>query len=396
VLDVLLIDSHLQTKAILAFYLAAVTVAVLMTQQVFSAVLQAIGRFDWFSHITTFFSTILSVGNLILVLAGGGALVLLWWNLALTIGGTAAFYFATKRVLPEARFRLRFRRETLWLVTKFSGGVVAYQIFANLWLLFERSYLTRRLGTESLTFYAVPMALAIYLQVFINSLVLVLMPLVSEIGADTNKTRLIAIYERATKYVGLIVVFACIALIIGSRRFLSLWLGEEFAHRSSDILIFHVLTFGAMAFGAVIWQMNEGLGFTNRNAWLVLFWAVSGVGLMLWLTPLYGLAGAAAARTAGVVTTLPIIILLIELKTFGKILWKFWGKILFGLIIAGGAGGAVQYFILISLPANWIGLLSAIFAGGLVFLAFLFLTRYFSLEEGRWLRQFAVRALATN
>lgn len=396
VLDVLRIDSHLQAKAVLAFYLAAATVAVLMTQQVFSAVLQAIGRFDWFSHLTTFFSTILSVGNLVLVLAGGETVILLWWNLILTVGGAAAFYFATKKLLPEARFSWRFRRATLWQVTGFSSGIVAYQLLANLWLLFERSYLTRKLGTESLTFYAVPMTLAIYLQVFVNSLVLVLMPLVSEIGVNPNHERLLAIYERASKYVGLIVVFAVVAIIIGSRQFLGLWLGEEFAIRSSDVLFFHLLTFGSMAFGAVVWQTNEGLGFTNRNAWLVLFWTVSGVGLLLWLTPLYGLAGAAAARAFGVVITLPIIIWVVELKTFKKILWKFWRKTLFGLIIAGAAGGGAQYFLLKGLPFGWIGLFLATATGGIVFLGCLFLTGFFSIEEGRWLRQFAVRALATN
>ena len=390
--DVLLIESHLQAKAILAFYLAAATVTFLMTQQVFSAVLQAIGRFDWFSHITTLMSTIFSIGNLIIVFGGGDTLILLWWNLAVTILGVGAFYLAQKRLLPKAKFGFRFRFEILKLVTKFSGGVIAYQILANIWLLLERSFLTRTLGTQSLTFYAVPMTVAIYLQVFINSLVLVLMPLVSEIGAGPNNERLLTIYQRATKSVGLIVVFACIALIISSRRFLALWLGDEFAVRSGDILVFHVLTFGAMAFGTVVWQINEGLGFTTRNAWLVLFWTISGICLLLWLTPRYGLMGAAAARAFGVVITLPLIILLVEWKTFEKILWGFWQKTLFGLVVAGGAGGAAQYLMLKNLPANWFGLIAATSAAGLIYLAVLFLTGFFSIEEGRWLRSFANRA----
>ena len=390
--NVLLIENHLETKAVFAFYLAAATIIALMTQQVFSAVLQAIGRFDWFSHITTIFSTLLSVGNLILVLNGGDAIILLWWNFALTVGGAAAFFFTIRKLLPEATFRWHFRWETFWLVTRFSSGIVSCQILANIWLLTERSYLTRTLGTESLTFYAVPMTLAIYLQVFINSLVLVLMPLVSEIGAVADKERLLIIYERASKYVGLIVVFACLALIIGSRRFLSLWLGDEFAVRSGDVLIFHVLAFGAMAFGLVVWQMNEGLGFTARNAWLVLIWAVSGVGLLILLAPRYGLAGAAAARAFGIVITLPLIIFVVELKTFEKILWSFWGKTLLGLVIAGAASGAAQYFLLRNLPPNWFGLILATFIAGLSYLACLFLTGFFSAEEGRWLRRFAVRA----
>lgn len=394
--DVLLIENQLQSKAVFGFYIAAATIAMLMLQQVFSAVLQAVGRFDWFSHLTTASSTVLSVGNLILVFAGGDALGLLWWNLFITILGAAVFYWAAKKLLPEARFSIRFRGETLRQVAGFSAGVIGYQIFGNLLLLFERSYITRTLGTESLTFYVVPMTLAMYIHVFVISLAMVLMPLTSEIQARKDKERLLAIYERATKYICLVAVFVCLSLIIGSQTFLSLWLGADFAEKSASVLAFHVLTFSGMALGIVVWQMSEGLGFPSRNAWLTLVWLVVGAGLMFLLTPQFGLAGAAAARAAGVVLTLPIFIGLIERLSFGKILLAFWQKTLFALILAGAAAGAAEYFLLEKLPLGWLGFLFSMIIGGTIFLGILFLTGFFTPEEKIWLRRFAARAVITE
>lgn len=392
VVDVLLIENQLQAKAVVGFYIAAVTIAFVMMQQIFSAVLQAVGRFDWFSHITTIFSTLLSAGNLVLVLFGGDAITLLWWNLGTTAASVLAFYVAARRLLPEARFGFKFSREIFRLVANFSVGVIGYQIFGNLLLLFERSFITRTLGTESLTFYVVPMTLAMYIHVFMISVSLALMPLTSEIEAGKDATRLLAIYERATKYVWLIVFFVVLSLSIGSSAFLTLWLGADFAARAGSILTFHSITFGSMSLLVIAWQITEGLGKPSRNAWLVFVWAVLGAGLMFVLTPQFGLSGAAAARAASVGLSVPFFVGLIERATFGKIQFEFWLKTLPLLILATAASGAAEYFLLERLPFGWFGLTAVMFAGGLIYLAILFLIGFFSAEERIWIRQFAARA----
>lgn len=394
--DVLLIEDDLQGKAVIGFYIAAVTIALFLLQQVFIAVLQAVGRFDWFSHITTIFGVVLSVGNVLIVFLKGDVIALLGWNLTVVALSVTVFYFTARKFLPEARFRFTFHRQTLWNVVRFSAVIVCYQILTNVWLLVERSWITRTLGTENLTFYAVPMTLAMYILAFVISLALVLMPLTSEAAARQDNERLLAIYERATKYIWLVVCFVCLSLIIGSKVFLGLWLGADFAGQAATVLCFHVLTFGSMSLGIVVWQMTEGLNFPGRNAWLAFFWVVSGIVLLALVMPRYGLTGAAAARAAGVVLSLPVYILLIERATFGKINWSLWQKIVFSLVPASAASAATMYFLFEKLPIGWLTFISVVFAGGLVYLGVLFLARFFTLEEQRWLRQFVSRAITAN
>lgn len=397
VIDVLMIEAHLQDKAISAFYLAAAIIVAVTLQQIFSAVLQAVGRFDWFSYVTTVYSTILSFGNLILVWRGGDTLILLWWNLLITIAGTVVFAGLARWSLPEADLSFRVSSKTLRLIARYSLGIVGYQISGSVWLLFERSWITRRLGTENLTFYVLPMSLAILILTLLSSVSLALMPLVSDVaGRPDAVARLLSIYQRATKYIGFIVVFIGVSLNVGGHAFFTLWLGAEYAERSGLILIFHVLTFGMMSLGVVVWNLNEGLGQTGRNGLMGLLWLVLGVCLIIILTPQFGLNGVAAARTGAVFLTTPISILVAEKLIFGKVLWRFWSFNLAAFLAAGLISGSVEYLLLKNLPLNWLTLTAAVTVAGAVFLGTMILIRFFTAEELNWLRQFTSKATLIN
>jgi O-antigen/teichoic acid export membrane protein len=394
--DVLLIDAGLKAKAVWGFYIAAGTILLLVLQQFFTAVLQAVNRFDWFSHLTTVFSTVLSAGNLILSLAGGDAVALLWWNLIITAIGAIGFYAAARRALPKAKFGFRFGGDAWRLVWRFSAGVVGYQISGNLLLLFERVLITRRFGTESLTFYVVPMMLTIYIHVFMISLSLALMPLASETQALDNVDRLLSVYKRATKYIWVIALFACVSFSICGEAFFRLWLGAEFAARSGWIVVFHAWTFGSMSLSLAAFQITEGVGKPSRNAWLMFFWTAAGAGLMSALIPVYGLVGVAAGRSVPVVVSVPFFVCLIERAIFGKIQTEFWRKTLLLLVPAAAVAGLFEYFLLALLSPSWLSLAAATAAGGLIYLTILILTNFFPSEERNRLKQFARRALAAQ
>ena len=151
--------------------------------------------------------------------------------------------------------------------------MIGYQILANVLLLFERGWITRQLGAESLTYYVVPMILGLYIHSFISSLMLVIFPLASEL--KDKKERLLKLYTKATKIVVFLVVFMATTLIVQSKFFLTLWMGAEFAEKSAVLLVFHTITFGLLAILTVSWQMTEGLGYPNYNFKIfrsVLFW----------------------------------------------------------------------------------------------------------------------------
>ncbi|MCU1288435.1 MAG: polysaccharide biosynthesis protein [Acidobacteria bacterium] len=218
VTDVFEIETAAQNKAIYGLYLASLIIFISMLSQVFSAVMQGIHRFDVYSKIYNFNSFALLAGNLILALYGYGLLTLLVWNVVVSFLSCVIFAVYAKRLLPEFGISLKFGREILQTVLKYSSGIIGYQVLSNLLLLFERGWVTRKLGAESLTYYVVPMSLSLYIHGFVSSLLLVVFPLASEMKNDTEK--LLRLYTKATKIVCMTVVFLATSLIVESYYFL--------------------------------------------------------------------------------------------------------------------------------------------------------------------------------
>lgn len=392
-IDLLQVEVELQEKTIISFYLAAICVWLTMLGQVFSAVIQAVRRFDLFSHITTVVNFLLVAGNLILALNGFNVTAILVWNVVTTFISCLLFYITARKVLPEARLSFKFQGETLKLVTKYSAGVTAYQVFANLLLLFERGWITRTLGADALTFYAVPMTIAIYIHAFVTSLTLVLFPLTSELYAQKATETLRLLYLSSTKIIIALVVFMSLTLAIGSREFLFNWVGADFAEKSSQVMILQIAVFGLLACLIISWQLMEGIGFPAYNAILTFIWLVVTVSLMIFWTENHDLSGAAWARLFGVVVV-PFSILFVEYKVFGKVQSAFWIKILFSLIIAGSLAGGIEYLILRNLPVNWLTLLLSFSASGIVYIFGLLVTKFFNFEEKQRLTGFIRKAIA--
>jgi O-antigen/teichoic acid export membrane protein len=395
VADVLQIDANLQAKATIAFYLGAAALVSWMTGQVFASVLQALNRFDLFSLIAVSANAAFTIVNIVLVLGGFGLIALLWWTVAINVASGVIYFAVARKLLPEFRLSLFPSGAALRLVGTFSAGVVAYQIISNAIVLFERSWITRSLGAKTLTYYVVPMMLAAFIHSFISSFTVVLLPLTSEVAAQENKIRLQEIYMRTTKYICLIVAFIGVTMAVTSREFLNLWLGAEFAERSTWIFVFHIFHFSLLSLAVIAWQMSDGLGFPERNAWLALALLSITAPIMIWLTPEFGATGAAAAKAASVLTV-PIFVLLLEKAVFDRVLWRFWGENLIKLFVAGSLCGAAGHFALINLPLNWFGLIFAAFFGGLIFLAAVLAIKYLNREERLWCESFMKRLISVR
>lgn len=367
-----------QEKTVYALYLAALTIFFLMLSQVFNAILQGIHRFDVYAKIYNANNILLISGNLALALAGFGLLPLLTWNLSLTIISAIVSALAAKRLLPEFSLKPNFRRETLNLVFSYSSGVIAYQILANLLLLFERGWITGKLGAESLTFYVVPMMLALYIHGFIASLVLVIFPLASELKDE--KEKLLRLYQKATKIVAFLAIFLGASLIVEGKLFLTLWIGADFAERSATLLILHTVTFTLLAIEIVAWQMTEGLGYPKYNFYLFVICFIISICGMIGLIGDYGNFGVALARTVGF-GTLFLSIFYVEKRFFGKIQVGFWLKLFAILAVSTFLAVLVEYFLTAKLGVSWISLIVSGLAGGAAYCLTAWLLGFVSEDE---------------
>lgn len=388
VTDVFLIEASDRAKTVHSFYIASGIIFFLMLNQVFNAVLQGIHRFDIYSNIYNFFNILLLLGNLFLALYGFGLLSLLGWNLAVTAMMGTGFLISAKKFLPEFGINFRTSLETIRKVLQFSAGIIGYQILANILLLFERGWITRRLGAESLTYYVVPFTLALYILTFIGSLILVVFPLASEL--KDNRDKLLRLYFKASKIVVFFVVFIGLTLIVQSRFFLTLWMGENFAGQSWDLLIFHTLTFGLTAIASVSWQMTDGLGYPLYNAFVFSICLLISSLSMIYLTDSLGNTGIALGRLIGYATIF-LSVFYVEKWIFGKIQVSFWLKMAAILILPAVLAASVEKLIIEQLPVNWFTFIVSVGAGGICYCAVLFFMGFITEDEKLILKKIAGR-----
>ena len=384
VTQVFLIDPLLVDRSVIAMYLAAVIILLTMLSQIFYAVLQGVQRFDVYSKILTANSVALIGGNLVLAFLGYGLLALLVWNLVTLSIFCLLYGIAAKRMLPGLSLRFQIERKTLKLVISFSAGIVGYQLLANILLLFERSWITQRLGSESLTFYVVPMSLGLILHGFISSLVIVIFPLASELTHEREK--LLKLYLKATKMVSVLVVFVVLSLIVQRDVFLHLWMGDDFARNSSELLVLHMICFGLMSIMTISWQMTEGLGHPRFIAASTGVCSLIGVILLTIIVDPYGNMGAAAARLIafGLIFTT---IFVIERMFFSKVQTRFWLRLTGNLGAAAIAAALAEYLVMSRTGVEWVGLATSVLIGGLAYCCVLWLLDFISADEKLLLKQ---------
>jgi O-antigen/teichoic acid export membrane protein len=386
--EVLWIRGDLRNDAVIGVYLASATVLTTAAAQTFILLLQGLHRFDRYFLLANFTSVSFSVGGLVLALLGFGFVSILIWNLATwVIAGIAAFFFA-KMALPRFTFTLRIPREIWHLVIRYAAGIVGYQLFGNVLLLFERGWVTRYFGPEAVAFYNVPMILAMYVHAFVAALVVSIFPTLNELLAEPKK--LLQLYRHSTKLVLWMVVFATVTAAVAGRAFLTVYLkNPAFAEMSSGLLAIHTVTFSILALNTIAWHMAEGFRASSINAYVTLAWMVTGIALIVLLSPHWSITGVGVARLIGVLPFLPMI-LIVERRFLGGIGWSFWGSALSRLAAAGILAAGVEWLVLGAFGVNWPSIIAAFTSGGLMYLAVSLLTKYVSTDElaglGRYIR----------
>lgn len=386
---VLEIDADSQSKSVVALYLASLIIFVSMVNQIFNSILQGIQRFDIYSKIFNLNNLVILSGNLFLAISGYKLISLFVWNLFVTCISCVIFAVYAKKLVPEFKLRFKFVPETLKLILKYSSSVIAYQIASNFLLLFERGWITRQLGVKNLTYYVVPMVLAIYIHSFVSSLILFIFPLASEL--KNEKEKLLRLYTKTTKVVMTIVAFCGTTLAVESRFFLTLWMGGEFAEKAWLLLVIHTITFSSVAILAVSWQMVDGLGYPNYNFKLFMICFIINVCLIVWLTDSLGNVGIALGRLAGF-GTIFFSVFYIEKWFFDKIQTGFWLQAVGVLTVASVLAALTERFIIQTFSLDWRTFIGASVCGGVVYCLTVWALGFISEDEKLLIKRVLARS----
>ncbi len=383
--NVFQIQPEYQYEAKISLCLAGIALLFILVTQLFGMILQSLHRFDLFSSVSTIITFLIPLGNVILVLLKRGVVSLFVWNVFLMLINLIAYLWLSRKLLPETKITTKFSGGLVWEIVKYSGGVITYQALGNVLVVFERICITRINGQEELSYYVVPMTIALSLHGFVFSLVLVLFPMTTEANASKDTARLEKLYTRALKLLNVLVVFMVITLCVLSRELLTVWMGEAFAAHSTTNMILLTISFGIVAVGIVSVMLADSLGRPWLNVLLLSGWVVIAIPLMIFLAPKFGSVGVGYARFFSIVFTLPVYGFLIERLIFGKYLLGFWLKSILLLGLCGSVAGLVQYFLIARLSLSWFTVGITVFISGIIFLCSLFIIPYFDSEEKSWM-----------
>ena len=380
------IEESLRGEALSAVYLSAFIIFAFIWGQVFSAVLQGLNRIDVYSKVQNVTSFLMVGGSISIALAGYGLMELLYWNLATTTLSAFLSAVSSYRLMPELGFSLRTDSEAFRKVILFSAPVVGYQIMANIVLLFERGWITAKLGSEALTYYVVPMTPGMLLHGFAFSAMITLFPVVSALD---DRTQLLALYRKVSKTICFVVVFVVASLIALNQPILALWVGPDFASQSGTLLILHSITFGILAIAVIAYQLADGVGFPSFGFWATLFVLLISLPLMLVLIP-FGNIGIAVARLAAFSVMIPGVVLL-ERRVFGQVQKRFWLESGIRLLAAGVAAGFAEMLIRNFLSDAWWSLGLEFAAGGAIYCLVLFALGFVDDEEREFINSVRAR-----
>ncbi|MBU4533948.1 MAG: flippase [Firmicutes bacterium] len=313
---ILNIPQELIGEARLSFYLLAPSIPVVLVAGSFRGVLEAAQRFDLVNAVRVPFS----IASFLLPLVG----VLLGWGLPgiialLVVSRCLAMliqYWLCTRVFPSFKGRPRFKRAELGVLLGFGGWITVTSTVGPIFAHLEHFLITSFLSIGALPFYAVPYKIVSQVVILPASMAMTIFPAFSYAGID-NYEKVKELFSRPFKYLLFGIVPIIVIFVAFASEILELWLGGEFAQKSTIILQILAIVFFFHAFAHIPLAAIQGLGRPDLKAKLDLVMLPIFVVLCLWFIPTLGLVGAALAKL--LVTVIDVLYLSWMVKSLTKL-----------------------------------------------------------------------------
>jgi O-antigen/teichoic acid export membrane protein len=282
------------TTARVTALLVSATVAQTFVFNVFVGVVNGLQKFYLVARLGIFFTVARGVLMFALLKVGFGLVTLAFIQFASTLVWNLMIYRTARRELPYVSIRL-VRPTRVEALKLFHYG--KYVLVSNIGdkLVFATAAIV--IGTfqpiAALTFYAIAGTLIEQFRTFVASMGAILNPLSSDLEARKESRRLGLVVLTGAKAAMLIGLPVCIGFILLGRRFISLWMGPEYAKQAGDVLAVlatgHLVGLPYYTISAVLY----GLGRHRIIAWSRVFEGVVNLVLSVILVQRYGVLGVA-------------------------------------------------------------------------------------------------------
>lgn len=377
----------LQSDAVMALRLGALSFGINLVMGVFSAVPRALQRFDIVNVLNVVVGTLQIVGTVILLALGMGLVSIVAWGCLLSGGSLIIYVVVAKRLLP-LRLRPHFDAQKFKELFKFSGYVMASNFTGVAASQSEKLILGGLAPIAQVTYYAVPFNLASRVLALIPSnLFAVLFPAFSAMGATETQETIRQAYSRAFRFIFVAVAPISILMGVFGADLLRLWIDDDMARFGGPVLMALSL---AVLINAPAWvsvTIGQSLG---RPALIAAAQVIHLAALIISgviLVPLHGAFGAALAWLAGNIVGIPVLVFLVNKYVLGFKTAQMLRQSLLCPVVAG----ALTLGVALALKPIVHGAVSLVLVSliiSLVYLAVAYLLA-FNAEDQKMIKSFA-------
>jgi len=292
--DVLNIPLMLQKETLDAFYLIAVFVPIIVLSIALRGILDAHQRFDLTNTVRiplgifTFLAPVLvlpfSVSLFHIV-----ALILAGRMLACIV--QAAFCF---HIVPALGREIVFQKKMVGVLIKFGGWMTLTNIISPIMIYVDRFFISGIISVTAVAYYATPGEIVTKLTLVSGAMMAVFFPAFSCVYVQ-DKNNAAQLFATGVKYVFLIIFPLSLFIVLLSYEGLNLWLGPEFAEKST--MVMQVLSSGVLflCLGQVPYALIQGAGRPDITGIIHLVEIPFYLAALFLLTTAYGIKGASIA-----------------------------------------------------------------------------------------------------
>lgn len=295
---------ELQQDAQLALFLVGISLAIALPFSVFGGIFIGLQRYDipaWIIGISKLFGGVF----VILIAYTSHNIAIMAWVMAITNIGSGLWQFlAYKRVASNIQFSVQ-------AISKTTGiEITSYCLSFTVWtlgMIFVSGIDTVIIGYfdyQSVVYYALAASLTGFVTSMHSAVFGAIMPKAAAIGATHDSEALGNLLISTTRYGAIMLVVTSLPLIVGANFFLTLWVGTEYASKTTLLLQSLAVANVIRYFGAPYATIALAVGEQKK---IILSPVVEGFVNMIIsiiLTAYYGVIGVAIGTLCGAFVSL--------------------------------------------------------------------------------------------
>jgi O-antigen/teichoic acid export membrane protein len=293
------VPEELREETVQAFYVFGLAMPAIISVAAFKSVLEAYQRFGLKNGLQVALGILNYAGLLFIVLFSQNLVPLSWFVAAGALLAWIVHLVVCARVAPTILRDITFSRSVLGPLVTFGGWDTVRSLVQPIIMYSDRFFIGSLVSVAAVAYYTTAYEVVTKLWVLPTSLVGVVFPAMA-MSLVQDRSRAKRIYEAGVKICFLALYPAVLLCVLFAKDVLLLWLGAEFAEKSTAVFQITAIMILVNSLAHVPMTTIVASGRPDVTAKLSIIEAIILVPTMWWAVDRYGIVGAAVASLARV------------------------------------------------------------------------------------------------